>query len=153
MDYSVSSVLLLNGPNLNLLGTRQPEIYGYDTLADLESQCQKRARSLGLELECRQSNWEGQLIGWVHEARGKHEGIIINPAALTHTSVALMDALLGVDRPVVEVHLSNIHSREEFRHHSYVSRVAQAVICGLGPQGYLLAMDAMAHLLNSDKED
>ena len=110
----MSSVLLLNGPNLNLLGTRQPEIYGYDTLADLESQCQKRARSLGLELECRQSNWEGQLIDWVHEARGKHEGIIINPAALTHTSVALMDALLGVDRPVVEVHLSNIHSREEF---------------------------------------
>lgn len=131
---------------------RQPAVYGSDTLEELESQCRRRARALGVELVCRQSNREGQLIDWVHGAVGQHEGIVINPGAYSHTSIALMDGILGVGLPCIEVHLSNIHRREAFRHQSYISRVAEAVICGLGQQGYLLALDAMASLLNSDEE-
>ncbi len=149
----MSSLLLLNGPNLNLLGTRQPEIYGRETLSDIEAQCRAQAQKRGFDLICQQSNHEGRLIDAVQTAGQQHSGLIINPAALSHTSLALMDALLALDLPVVEVHLSNIHRREEFRHHSYVSRAVQAVICGLGARGYLLAIDAITHLLNNSKEN
>lgn len=140
------TILVLNGPNLNLLGSREPEIYGRDTLADIEAACRRHAQSLGLTLEFQQSNYEGQLIDWIHHARGRVSGIIINPAALTHTSVALLDALQAVELPVIEVHLSNIHQREQFRQHSYVSKVARGVICGFGSHGYILAIDAMARI-------
>jgi 3-dehydroquinate dehydratase-2 len=137
-------VLLLNGPNLNMLGTRQPEIYGAATLAEIEARCAERAAELGLSLEARQSNHEGELVGWVQQARKDFAAIIINPAALTHTSVALLDALQAFEGLVIEVHLSNIHKRESFRHHSYVSLAATGVIAGLGPQGYDLALQAVA---------
>jgi 3-dehydroquinate dehydratase II len=139
-------VYVLNGPNLNLLGTREPAIYGRETLADVEAACHEAAAGLGLEVDFRQTNHEGVLIDSVHEARGRATGIVINPGGLTHTSVALMDALSASALPVVEVHLSNIHRRESFRHLSYVSRVAEGVICGLGPHGYVLALEAMARL-------
>jgi len=142
------SILILNGPNLNLLGTREPEIYGHDTLSDVEAACRSHAAKLGLEVDCRQSNHEGQLIDWVHEARTAFSGIVINPGGYSHTSVALLDALRGVQKPVVEVHLSNIHQRESFRHHSYVSLAAKGVICGLGIQGYLSALDALGSWLH-----
>jgi len=142
-----AKVLILNGPNLNLLGEREPEIYGHETLADIEAKCNDTGASLGIEVEFRQSNLEGELVGWIQEARKGFNGIIINPAALTHTSVALLDALLASDKPVIEVHLSNIHRREEFRHNSYVSKAATGVICGLGSQGYDLALQAMARLV------
>ena len=141
------TVLVLNGPNLNLLGTREPGIYGTGTLADIEAACAARAATLGLELDFRQSNSEGQLIDWVQAARTGAAGIVINAGGYSHTSIALMDALSATGLPVVEVHLSNIHRREDFRHLSYVSRVARGVIVGLGPQGYELALDAMARLL------
>ena len=137
-------VLVLNGPNLNMLGTREPEIYGSETLADLEDQCASWGKELRLAVECRQSNHEGELVEWVQKAKGQMDGIIVNAGALTHTSVALLDALLAVDLPVVEVHLSNIYRREEFRHHSYISRAATGVICGLGSQGYRFALEALA---------
>lgn len=140
-------VLILNGPNLNLLGTREPEVYGTATLADVEAQCGKRAKTLGLTIDFRQSNSEGELVGWIQGARDGIAGLIINPGAYTHTSVAILDALLAVGLPVIEVHLSNIHKREEFRRHSYVSRAAEGVICGFGAHGYLLALEAMAALL------
>lgn len=140
-------VLILNGPNLNLLGTREPEVYGTATLADIEAQCGKRAKALGLTIDFRQSNSEGELVGWIQGARSGIAGLIINPGAYTHTSVAILDALLAVGLPVIEVHLSNIHKREEFRRHSYVSRAAEGVICGFGAHGYLLALEAMAALL------
>jgi 3-dehydroquinate dehydratase-2 len=146
------SVLILNGPNLNLLGTREPEIYGHTTLADIESQCRERAPRLGLAVECRQSNSEGELVDWIQEARKNHAGILINPGAYSHTSVAILDALQAVGLPVVEVHLSNIHKRETFRQHSYVSRVAQGVICGFGADGYGMALDALARLLVKEQE-
>jgi 3-dehydroquinate dehydratase II len=139
-------VYVLNGPNLNLLGTREPAIYGRETLADVEAACHEAAAGLGLGVDFRQTNHEGVLIDSVHEARGRATGIVINPGGLTHTSVALMDALSASALPVVEVHLSNIHRRESFRHLSYVSRVAAGVICGLGPHGYVLALEAMARL-------
>ena len=142
--------LVLNGPNLNMLGQREPEIYGRDTLADIEKSCRKKAKELGLEIDFRQSNQEGELVSWIQEAAKGHAGILINAGAYTHTSVALLDALLAAGRPVIEVHLSNIFRREDFRHHSYISRAAQGVICGLGPQGYLLALDAMAKLARPD---
>lgn len=142
-----AKILVLNGPNLNLLGEREPEIYGHETLADIEAKCIDTGASLGVEVDFRQSNLEGELVGWIQEARKGFNGIIINPAALTHTSVALLDALLASDKPVIEVHLSNIHRREEFRHNSYVSKAATGVICGLGSQGYDLALQAMARLL------
>ena len=138
---------ILNGPNLNLLGVRQPDVYGRETLADVEAACAETAAGLGLETAFRQSNHEGQLIDWVQAAQRNAAGIVINPAGYTHTSVALMDALLASDLPVIEVHLSNIHRREPFRHHSYVSKAAVGVICGLGSHGYVLAVQAMARLV------
>lgn len=145
-------ILILNGPNLNMLGTRQPEVYGRETLADVEESCRRHGRSRGLDVDCRQSNSEGELVTWIQEARNSHDGIIINPGAYSHTSIAIMDAFLAVGLPLIEVHLSNIHRREPFRHHSYVSKVADAMICGLGSQGYLMALDAMARRLNAEQE-
>ncbi len=140
-------ITILNGPNLNLLGQRQPEIYGYDTLEDVGAACAKLASDFGLTCELLQSNWEGQIVDWIHEARKKSAGIIINPGALSHTSVAVLDALNAFDRPVLEVHISNIHKRESFRHHSYVSARAEGVIAGFGVEGYSLAMRRMGTLL------
>lgn len=140
-------ILILNGPNLNLLGTRQPEVYGRETLADIEAACRRHGASLGLGVSFRQSNHEGELVDWIQGARGQASGIVINPAAYSHTSVAILDALLAVELPIVEVHLSNIHRRDEFRHHSYVSKAARGVICGFGGLGYRLALDAIAPLV------
>ena len=142
-----STIMILNGPNLNLLGTREPEIYGSETLADVEARCQQRARSLGLAVDFRQSNIEGQLVEWIHEARQSAKGIIINAAAYTHTSVALLDALNTCEMPIIEVHLSNIHQRESFRHKSYIARAADGMICGLGSLGYELALEAVSKRL------
>jgi len=138
------SVLVLNGPNLNMLGVREPAIYGTLSLGDVERLCRDRAESLGLSLDFRQSNQEGDLVSWIQEARATQDGLIVNAGAYTHTSIALLDALLICERPVIEVHLSNIFRREPFRHHSYISQAARGVICGLGVQGYLLALDALA---------
>lgn len=140
-------VFVLNGPNLNLLGTREPEIYGRDTLDDVRKRAEARAAQLGLTISFRQSNHEGELIGWIQEARASASGIILNAGAFTHTSVGILDALSASELPVIEVHLSNIFRRESFRHHSYVSLAAKGVICGLGVQGYELALDAMAKLV------
>lgn len=137
-------IFVINGPNLNMLGTRQPEIYGSDTLADIENGCREKAAALGLDVEFFQSNHEGEIVSAIQRARGRFDAVVINPAAYSHTSVAIMDALLACDMPVVEVHLSNIHRREEFRHFSYVSKAADGVICGFGKQGYLLALEAAA---------
>ena len=139
-------ILVLNGPNLNLLGQRQPEVYGHETLADVERACTALADELGVAVEFRQSNHEGQLIDWIHAARGTAAGIVINPAAYTHTSVALLDALTAFDGPVIEVHISNVHKREDFRHHSFVSLRADGVIAGCGTEGYLLALRRVASL-------
>jgi 3-dehydroquinate dehydratase-2 len=136
-------IYILNGPNLNLLGLREPEIYGSDTLADLEAACRDAAAGLGLEVETLQSNYEGQIVDWIHQAREKAAGIIINPAALSHTSVAVLDALNMYDGPVIEVHISQIHKRESFRHHSYVSHRADAMLVGTGIHGYVLALEHM----------
>ena len=143
-----ASVLILNGPNLNMLGVREPAVYGAQTLDDLEAMCQDRAESLGLVIDFRQSNSEGELVGWIQKARTDNDGIIINAGAYTHTSIAILDALTLAELPVIEVHLSNIFRRESFRHHSYVSMAAKGVICGLGVNGYLLALDAMASILD-----
>ncbi|MEO9464235.1 type II 3-dehydroquinate dehydratase [Sulfitobacter pontiacus] len=143
----MTSILILNGPNLNLLGTRQPEVYGKTTLADVEALCREKAKTLGFDVAFEQSNHEGALIDLIHAAKGKHSGIVLNAGAYTHTSIALMDAIASVELPVVEVHLSNIHAREEFRHRSYIAPVALGQICGFGAQGYLMALDALkAHL-------
>ncbi len=139
-------IFILNGPNLNMLGKREPEIYGHQTLSDLEELCAKRAKSLGLEIDFRQSNAEGELIDWIQEARDKASGIILNAAGLTHTSISLLDALQAAELPVIEVHLSNIFRRETFRQHSYISLGANGVICGLGAKGYELALEAMANI-------
>ena len=141
------SVLVLNGPNLNLLGTRQPEIYGAETLADVAARCTEAAGRLGLSADVRQSNHEGELVTWIQEARQSAAGIVINPAAYSHTSVAILDALNMFDGPVIEVHISNIHKREAFRHHSFVSSRADAVIAGAGTQGYLFWIERIAALL------
>lgn len=144
-----TSVLVLNGPNLNLLGQREPAIYGHETLADVEAACHRKAADLGLAVEFRQSNAEHVMIDWIQQARGQAAGIVINPAAYSHTSVAILDALSAFDGPVIEVHISNIHRREPFRHHSHVSARADAVIAGCGTQGYLLALQRMARLLET----
>ncbi|MGB8624197.1 MAG: type II 3-dehydroquinate dehydratase [Paracoccaceae bacterium] len=143
------AIHILNGPNLNLLGKRQPEIYGSDTLADVEVACRAVAGEVGLDCQLMQSNHEGQIIDWIHEAREVAAGIIINPGALTHTSVAILDALNAFEGPVLEVHISNIHKRESFRHHSYVSLRAEGVIAGFGTEGYALAMRRMATLVSA----
>ncbi|MEU9703619.1 type II 3-dehydroquinate dehydratase [Streptomyces sp. NPDC047981] len=149
METSSTPVLVLNGPNLNLLGLREPAIYGTDTLDTIERLCHATGDPLGLRVDFRQSNHEGVLIDAVQEARTAHRGIVINPAGYSHTSVALRDALAAVGLPVVEVHLSNIHKREEFRHHSYVSGVADTVICGAGAHGYALALTHLARLITT----
>lgn len=139
-------IYILNGPNLNLLGQRQPEIYGHETLDDVARDCAALGVELGLETSLRQSNHEGQIIDWIHEARQGAAGIIINPGAFTHTSVAILDALNAFDGPVIEVHISNVHKREAFRHHSYVSLRADGVMAGFGTEGYQLALRRMASL-------
>jgi 3-dehydroquinate dehydratase-2 len=141
-------VHVLNGPNLNLLGTRQPEVYGHDTLADLQTRCEAIAGQLGLVLAFHQTNHEGALVDFIQAARGVADGIVINPAAYSHTSVAVLDALMAFDGPVIEVHLSNIHRREAFRHHSHVSARAEGVIAGCGVQGYDFALMRLAALLD-----
>jgi 3-dehydroquinate dehydratase-2 len=144
-------ILILNGPNLNLLGTREPHIYGSTTLAEVEEMCRRRAEKRGLAIEFRQSNSEAEIIDWIHGGINGAGGIIINPAAFTHTSVAILDALSMVKQPIIELHISNPHKREAFRHHSYVTLAATALICGLGVNGYPLAVDAMADLLETRK--
>lgn len=151
-DYYISAmspILLLNGPNLNLLGRREPEVYGRTTLADIEVMCREEAARLGLAIECRQSNGEGELVSWVQEVPGRFSGLILNAGAYSHTSIALLDALKSVDEPLIEVHLSNIYQRETFRHHSYVSLAATGVVCGFGPRGYLMALGALAAMLGN----
>lgn len=143
-------IAVLNGPNLNLLGLREPEIYGIQTLDDLEALCAETAEPLGLAIDFRQTNGEGELITWVQECRNRADGIVINPAGYSHSSVALMDALHALDIPIIEVHLSNIFTRETFRHHSYVSMAARGVVCGLGFSGYRLALQAIAEILEQD---
>ena len=136
------TILILNGPNLNLLGTREPEIYGATTLADIEANCHAHAKAVGVSIDFRQSNTEGELVDWVQQARGTASAIIINAAAYTHTSVALHDALKAAGLPIVELHLSNVYKRESFRHKSFISSVADGVMCGFGAHGYVLAIDA-----------
>lgn len=140
-------VLVLNGPNLNMLGTREPQTYGSQTLADIEKMAVAEGKKLGLAVSCKQSNHEGELVTWIQQALGTQDAIVINPGAYSHTSVAIHDAIRAVGLPVVEVHLSNIYTREAFRHHSYVSPVALGVICGLGATGYRLALHALAEKL------
>jgi 3-dehydroquinate dehydratase-2 len=141
-------VYVLNGPNLNLLGKRQPQIYGHETLADVEASCREAAEELRLELRFHQSNREYEIIDWIHEARETAGGLAINPGAFTHTSVAILDALNACEFPVLEVHISNIHKRETFRHHSYVSLRADGIIAGFGTQGYTLALRRLGRLLD-----
>jgi 3-dehydroquinate dehydratase-2 len=144
------TLYILNGPNLNTLGTREPEIYGHATLKDVEKLCQKTAKQFGLDTEFRQSNHEGVIIDWIHEARDKKAvGIIINPAGYTNTSIAILDALLLIKAPVLEVHITNIHKRESFRHVSYISKVARGVIAGCGVEGYALAITAIAGMIGA----
>jgi len=144
----MKKILILNGPNLNLLGTREPAAYGYETLADVEALCHDTGAKLGVEVECRQSNHEGQLIDWIHEAgreiaAGRMVGVVMNPGAYTHTSIALHDAIKGASVTLIELHISNVHARESFRHHSYISPVARGVIVGLGVKGYAIAIEAL----------
>jgi 3-dehydroquinate dehydratase-2 len=140
-------VYVLNGPNLNMLGLREPAVYGRDTLADIQKLCAARAKDAGLSIDFRQSNSEGELVGWIQEARAKGAGIILNAGGYTHTSIAILDALQAAELPVIEVHLSNIFRRDEFRQHSFISLAATGVICGLGAKGYELALEAMAALV------
>ncbi|HEY4774573.1 MAG TPA: type II 3-dehydroquinate dehydratase [Xanthobacteraceae bacterium] len=145
-----ATIYVLNGPNLNLLGTREPHIYGHHTLADVEKLCRARAHDHGFAVEFRQSNHEGELVDWIQEARrNKAAGIVINPGAFTHTSIAILDAIIACELPVVEVHLSNIHAREEFRSRSYVSKAAKAVLCGFGIEGYALAIAGLASMIKA----
>ena len=141
-------IYILNGPNLNLLGKRQPHIYGHETMADVETQCRAEAAKARLDVRFHQSNREYELIDWIHESRETAAGIVINPAAFTHTSIAILDALNTVEFPIIEVHISNVHKREAFRHHSYVSGVASGVIAGFGTQGYTLAVQRLARLID-----
>ncbi len=144
------TVYILNGPNLNLLGTREPEIYGYATLADVEKLCNATAQRHGLAVDFRQSNHEGEIIDWIQEAgRERAAGLVINPAGYSHTSVAIRDALAALEAPIIEVHISNIHAREQFRRRSYVSQVARAVVCGFGAEGYALAITGLAAIIDA----
>ncbi len=147
MTTQLPVITLINGPNLNLLGQRQPEVYGYETLADVEQTCSNLANGMGLTVDCKQSNHEGDIVDLIQQARGHSAGIIINPGAYSHTSIAIMDALMAFEGPVLEVHVSNIHRREAFRHHSYVSQRADGVIAGFGVQGYELALQRMGTLV------
>jgi len=140
-------IFVLNGPNLNLLGQREPSMYGHETLADIEEQCRSKASSLGLSVECRQSNHEGELVDWLQEADKSASLVILNAGALTHTSIGLRDAISGINTPVIEVHISNVHAREEFRHHSFLSEVAAGIIVGFGTLGYQLAIEAAPTLI------
>lgn len=142
-------VLVLNGPNINMLGEREPSIYGGKSLAAIEAECRTTGKALGLAVDCRQSNHEGVLVDWIQEAARSFAGVVINPGAYSHTSIAIHDAIRAAKRPVIEVHLSNIFAREPFRHHSHVSPVAAGVICGLGPIGYLLALEALKPLVEN----
>ena len=144
-------IYVLNGPNLNLLGSREPEVYGRETLTDVKARCERKAASLGLSVEFRQSNHEGELVAWIQEARQKASGLIVNAGAFTHSSIAMLDALLASELPCVEVHLSNIFRRESFRHNSYISKGAKGVICGFGPLGYELAIEALAASIEAGK--
>ena len=147
----MTSVTIINGPNLNLLGTRKPEVYGHTTLADVEAMCVEAGAALGLEVDFKQSNHEGQIIDWIHELgprvkAGTSIGLVLNPGALTHTSVAIHDAIEGAQVPTVECHISNVHKREEFRHHSFVSPVAAGIVVGFGVHGYVLGIHGLHHL-------
>jgi 3-dehydroquinate dehydratase-2 len=147
-----TTIYVLNGPNLNLLGTREQEVYGRTTLKDVETLCRDAGKRHGFDVRFHQSNHEGALVDWIHEARTRQAGgIVINPAGYTHTSIAILDALLACNLPAVEVHISNVHAREDFRRHSYVSKAAKAVICGFGVNGYVLAIDGLAAMLNTAK--
>jgi 3-dehydroquinate dehydratase-2 len=137
-------IVILNGPNLNLLGRREPAVYGRATLGDIETACREEASRLGMEVECWQSNSEGELVTWIQEIPGRFAGVVLNAGAYSHTSIALLDALRALDEPLIEVHLSNIYRRETFRQHSYVSLAATGVICGFGPEGYVMALRALA---------
>ena len=145
------NILILNGPNLNLLGQREPGIYGTATLADVESQVRKEAKSLGASIEFKQSNVEGQLVSWIQEARGHFDAIVLNAAAYTHTSIALRDAIVATGIPTIEIHLSNIHAREEFRHKSLIAGVCCGQICGFGPESYVLGLKASVNVIKSNK--
>ena len=149
----MSIIYVLNGPNLNLLGKRQPHIYGHETLADVETDCRKLASELGHEIRFHQSNREYEIIDWIHQAREDGAGIVINPAAFTHTSLAILDALNTFEGPVIEIHISNVHKRESFRHHSFVSHRADGVIAGLGTEGYQLGIRRVATMLKTAKKD
>ncbi len=142
-----TSILVLNGPNLNLLGRREPGIYGAATLADIDTLCVERGRELGLDVTCRQSNHEGELVTWIQEIHDQFAGLVINPGAYSHTSIAIHDAMRALEEPIIEVHLTNIHQRESFRHQSYVSLVATGVICGLGATGYEMALMGLSNLV------
>ena len=144
-------IYVLNGPNLNLLGTREPEVYGRETLDDLRARCESKAAALGFAVDFRQSNHEGELVAWIQEARTKAAGLIVNAGAFTHTSIAMLDAMLACPIPSAEVHLSNIFTREPFRHHSYISKAVRGVICGFGAMGYELAVEALAASIAADK--
>jgi 3-dehydroquinate dehydratase II len=145
----MQKILIINGPNLNMLGTREPHIYGHESLADVAALCQAEGKRYGIEIDFRQTNHEGEMVTWIQEARGAADGIVINPGAYSHTSIAIMDALLGVEMPVIEVHISNIFKREAYRHHSYISAASKGVICGLGTNGYSLAIQAIASYINA----
>jgi 3-dehydroquinate dehydratase-2 len=145
-----ATIFVLNGPNLNLLGLREPEVYGSDTLNDIEDRVRARGKTLGFEIDFRQTNVEGQLVDWIQEARTKAKGLIINPAAYTHTSVALHDAIKVAGVPAIEVHLSNTYAREDFRHHSYVSPVAHGIVVGFGAYGYELALEGLARIVSKN---
>ena len=147
----VKLIYVLNGPNLNLLGTREPEVYGRETLDDLRARCESKAAALGFAVDFRQSNHEGELVAWIQEARTKAAGLIVNAGAFTHTSIAMLDAMLACPIPSVEVHLSNIFAREPFRHHSYISKAVRGVICGFGAMGYELAIEALAASIAAGK--
>lgn len=143
----MKKILIINGPNLNMLGSREPSVYGRQTLGDIEKACRKKAGTLKLKVDFRQSNHEGEIISWIQEAGRAFSGIIINPAGFGHTSIAMMDALLAVNIPTIEVHLSNIYRREEFRHHTYTSHAVTGVVSGLGAHGYILALEAIAEMV------